>query len=286
MTVQEGPDNSASGTYPYFSEELENRAGVGRFLTPYTQALEEIEIRAGNEELKAKVLEYLSNDLPECMQQDPVLDLARHVATPNFETLRFIHLLEPLDLDIVISQDSKDRFVPANMLKKSLAKMPICTRIQQSEGRFNEQYQNISIIDFASAQGKPFTEIETLWGEPLIDFHNSLFVSFTKSNVHIVDDAAWIDRNHRGNLLEHYKKFLALFLVHGILFEDYLVEDEEEEFFKTEILGPAFTFVEKTFGYRPLIVQLTPTSVESERFWLSYPKEALSILKERLSPNL
>lgn len=275
MTVQE-----EANEYPQLisGSDLTN---IEKYITPYPEALEEINRRAADTELVKQVEEYFGNDLPACFKDRPVLYLARHVASPNFETLRFLHLLEPLSHNVVISQDSHDRFVPSNSLKKALGKLSICTHIKQTEGNYSEQYQNKTIIDFATASGRPFSEIKTLWGQPLIDFHTSLFASLTKGRVQIVDDAAWIDRHGRGDLLEHYKKFLALFLVHGVLFEDYLVESRDETYFKNEILGPAFSFVEEKFGYRPLIVQLTPTSIESERFWLSYPAQALDIINKK-----
>lgn len=277
MTVQE-----EASRYPFLNSDA-RPADLGEYMTPYERALEEIEVRAGNIQLRAMVEEYLNHDLPECFGQEPVLYLARHVATPNFETLRFLHLLEPLDFDVVISQDSRDRFVPTNPLKKALGKLPVCTRVKQTGTEYAEIYQNVTIVDFATASGKPLCDIKTLWGESLISFHTSLFSVLTKSDVRITDDADWIDRNGRGSLLDHYKKFLALFLVHGVLFEDYLVEDKDEAYFKNEILGPAFNFIEETFGFRPLIVQLTPTSIETPHFWLSYPAQTLDIINAKLT---
>ena len=276
MSAEQGAE-TPERAYPYFSEVLQEETGASRFLTPYPIALEEIRRRATDAALRQKVEEYLGGDIPEYMGQDPVLYLARHVATPNFETLRFLHLLEPLGLPIVVSQDTKDMFTSANMLKRFLGKMPVCIRITQKNGVANELFQHKTIIDFAQAQGKPMSEVETIWGEKLVAFHNRLFGRLANGSVKITDDAAWIDRNGRGDLLAHYKRFLALFIVHGVLFEDYLVEDSEEEYFIREILEPAFTFVEKTFGVRPLITQLTPSSVESVKFWLSYPKDVLPL---------
>ena len=276
MSAEQGAE-TPERAYPYFSEVLQEETGAGRFLTPYPIALEEIHRRSTDTVLRKKVEDYLAGDIPEYMGKDPVLYLARHVATPNFETLRFLHLLEPLGLPIVISQDTKDTFTSANMLKRFLGKMPVCIRITQKGGVANELYKHETIIDFAQAQGKPMSEVVTLWGEKLIEFHNRLFGKLANGSAKITDDAAWIDRNGRGDLLTHYKRFLALFIVHGVLFEDYLVEDREEEYFMREILEPAFTFVEEQFDVRPLITQLTPSSVESVKFWLSYPKDVLPL---------
>jgi len=280
MTVKEGPiDEPAPRVFPYFSEVLQEETGAGKYLTPYPTALQEIGRRSKDLELRKRVEDYLGGDVPSYFGTAPVLYLARHIATPNFETLRFMHLLQPLGLPIIISQDTKDLFSSRNAMKRALCKMSICERITSSGGQTSEHYRNKTIVDFSTAQGKPLCDITTIWGENLVDFHARLFSTLSGAEPHFVDDSEWIDRNGRGNLLAHYKKFLALFIVHGVLFEDYVIEDSEEEYFVREILGPAFLYVEEKFGVRPLITQLVPSSVESVRFWMSYPKDTLNQLK-------
>lgn len=253
--------------------------GASDLITPLHEAVEEIRRRNSDPELRRKVEEYLKGDIPEHFSSPPVLYLARHVATPNFETLRFLHLVEPLELKTVIGQDLKDKFVPKNQLKKALGKLSVSTGMSKVDGVFVEQFENVRIIDFNKHSGEPFHTIETEWGEKLSDFHKRLFSELTKREVAVVDDSDWIDRQHRGKLLAHYKKFLALFIVHGILFEDYAVDDAEERKFVRRVLRPAFRHIERTFGHKPLIAQLTPTSVESAGYWISYPTQALQVLK-------
>jgi hypothetical protein len=213
---------------------------------------------------------------------EPVLYLARHLATPNYETLRFVHLAESAGMKIVIGQDTKDKFVSHNPLKKALGKLPICLGIAQKNGRYRERYHKISVIDFNAANGKPIGSIRTRWGQSLADFHRELLSQFVDGRVEVREDAEWIDRHHRGDLLAHYKKFLALFLAHGILFEDYQPNDLHERWFIKEILRPAYEFVEEKFGYKPLISRLLPTSVESDEYWISYPQEVLTMVKDKM----
>ena len=259
-------------------------ARVDDLLTPFPEVVEELKRRASDTALRDRVEAYLG-DLPAHFQGGPVLYLARHVATPNFETLRFIHLVEGLGMKVIIGQDTKDRFVPHNQLKRALGRLPVCLGITKKDGTHGERYHKVTVIDFNAANGKPFSSIRTLWGEGLVDFHTGLLKAIAGGNVKVEDDAAWIDGNHRGSLVEHYKKFLALFLAHGVLFEDYLVEDKHEGRFVMEVLRPAFDFVEREFGHRPLITQLTPTSIESTDYWMSYPEEALDIVREKLKPD-
>lgn len=254
---------------------------TSKLLTPLDEAVVELRRRREDPVLMKKVEKYLSGDIPEHFLEGPTLYLARHVATPNFETLRFLHLVEPIDMQVVLSQDLQDRFVPKNQLKKALGKLPISTGISIKNGAYNESFEYISIVDFNTTSGKSFHEIQTVWGQNLSDFHAELFGELTSHPVRIVDESAWIDRQHRGDLLAHYKKFLALFIVHGILFEDYAVEDKEEAKFIASVLRPAYKAIEREFGCRPLIAQLTPTSIESPAFWISYPRKVLDIVRAR-----
>lgn len=245
-------------------------------LTPFAEALEELRRRQDDASLRARVEEYLNGDIPEHFQNEPILYLARHIATPNFETLRFLHIADAAEMQTVIGQDPKDIFVPQNQLKRSFGKLPVSLGLVKKDGEFQELYRHISVIDFNASNGKPLMDIDTVWGESLVGFHNRLFSLATPFPVTLVDDSAWIDRNCRGEILEHYKRFLALFLVHGILFEDYLLVDREEERFIREILIPAHSFVKKKFGVAPLITQLNPTTIESSKYWMSYPHQILA----------
>lgn len=249
-------------------------------LTPLQEAVEELHKRRKDPVLMQKVSEYLSHDIPSHFAKGPILYLARHVATPNFETLRFLHLVEPIGIPPVIGQDPSDKFVSKNQLKRALCKLPISICASMKNGTCHENIERVSIVDFKKADGKQFGNIETLWGGNLVEFHNSLFSALTKQEVEIVDDSAWIDRQHRGDLYLHYKKFLALFVVHGVLFEDYAIEDREEMIFIEKVLRPAYEAIEAQFGCKPLIAQLTPTTVESPEFWISYPKKVLDIIRQ------
>lgn len=250
-------------------------------MSPFA-AVEELEKRRKDPELQRKVEEYLAGDIPEYFKDGPILYLARHIVTPNFETLRFVSLMNQLGLKTVVSQDSKGMFVPYNQIKKALCKLPVCRGLSQKGNILNEQYQNVTIVDFNTADGKSFSEIKTIWGEKLIDFHTRLLSKLMRENIESPDDAEWIDRHHRENLLEHYKELLSLFVVHGIFFENYDMKDEHEVYFVKNILRPAFDFVEKRFGYRPIIVQVFPTTFESNRYWISYPKKVLDIVRESM----
>jgi hypothetical protein len=251
------------------------------FFTPLDVAVEEIRRRRNDPELISKVNAYLKNDAPKHLDREvPVLYLARHIATPNFEALRFIELCKPYDLPMVIGQDSKAKFVTHNELKLSLGKMQIVKGLSHNR---DEILENFSIIDLHHAQGKPVNQLHTKFGERLIDFHNSLLREIYPDGIEIHDEADWVDRNHRDNLLEQYKKMLALTCVHSVMFETYL--PQEKDFLET-ILRPAFKFIESTFGVRPLITELVPNIMEHTKNWNSYPSVLYSLVKNRITKTM
>ncbi len=271
---------TASSLFP--KDKIDDLSDI--MLTPF-EAMHELKRRRRDPAQQKRVEEYLAGDIPEYFKGDPILYLARHIVTPNFETLRFIHLMRHLGLKTVITQDSKGLFVSQNNVKRALCKLPICCRVAQKNSILHEQYHNVTIVDFNKTDGKLFSEIETVWGEKLINFHQRLFRELGLEEVEFPDDADWIDRHYRGNLLRHYKDLMALFVVHGIFFENYNPDEPQEVYFVRTILRPACEYVKEKFGYYPLIVQVFPTSFESTHFWMSYPSKVLDIIRKSMHPR-
>lgn len=246
------------------------------------EAVAEINRRRQDPLLLKRIEDYLDGDIPDYFRDGPIMHLARHVVTPNFETLRFLYLTKHLGLRTVISHDSRGLFVSQNLVKRALCKMPICRRLTQRGGKLNEQYENVSIVNFNTIDGRTFDEIRTVWGESLIDFHTNLFCELGFPSIDTPDDADWLDRHHRDNLYEHYKQLLLLFVAHGIFFENYNTQDEHELLFVESVLRPVCKWVEKEFGFKPLIVPIFPTTFESYQFWISYPRKTIDIVHEKL----
>lgn len=243
-------------------------------LTPPGEAIKEILARRKNPALIRRVEEYLHGDIPRYLKgSKPVLHLARHVAAPSFETLRFVELGRPFNLPIVVSQDPKDKFVSNNSLKRALGKMPVVKGVS-SDG--HEIVEYFTVVDFSKDVGKSFRNIKTSFGISLVKFQNKLLREIYPKEVKIVTDSAWIDRHHRGNLIEHYKEFLALMVVHGVMFESYV---DEDALFVKEILRPAFKFIKKKFGVKPLICNLVEKEILYTRDWYSYPSVLYKYIK-------
>ncbi len=235
---------------------------VSGVLTPLADAVAEIQRRRADTDLRRQVEDFLQGDIPDYLDgSQPTLFLARHVATPNFETLHFVDLARPFGLPIAIGQDSHDRFVAHNAMKRALGKLPV-----QCEGQ--RRLQHVTIIDFATAQGKRLCDVSTLDGQPLLAFHAGLMRKAALDDVRIVDDASWIDRQRRGTLHEHYKRFLALFVAHGVMLEHYIADDAS---LIRDALLPAIHFITRQFGARPLIANLVE-GVAPPLDWDAYPE--------------
>ena len=237
-----------------------------RIFTPLAEAVAELHRRREHTDLRQRVEDFLGGDIPDYLRgPQPVLYLARHIATPNFETLRFAELSRPFGLPRVIGQDTQDKFVAHNVMKRALGKLPL----QRKDG----QHEHCTVIDFATAQGQRLSDIRTLHGQPLPDFHAELMRTAHLDAVQVADDAAWISRQQRGNLPEHYKRFLALFVAHGVMLEAYIDEDAA---LVRDALRPAFAFIQQHFGVVPLIVNLHDASVLPPCEWDAYPEHVHS----------
>lgn len=261
----------------------QGKPDISKFALEPFAALEELKRRRKDGVLMKVVEDSLDGDIPPYMRAEPILYLARHLITPNFETLRFVHLIADMGVRCVVTHDSKSLFVSQNCIKRALCKLPICKRVTQTESGHHEQYQKLTIVDFNTADGKVFSDIKTLWGESIVEFHIRLFRELTASEVAIWDDAEWIDRHRRDDLLEHYKRLLSLFVAHGIFYENYNLNDAHEIAFIKTILEPACAFVEERFGYAPLIVPIFPTEPESYDFWISYPRKVQHIVSNSMN---
>lgn len=248
------------------------------FYTPLEEAVVEIKKRREDKELIQKVYDYLQGDIPEHFnRKQPILYLARHIATPNYEALRFVELSKPFKLPMVIGQDRKGKFVSHNELKRSLGKLPVTKGMSS---RQDEIVENLTVVNFTLAQGKAFNEIKTIHGKDLTEFHNSFFKHIYPNEVKIVDESEWIDRNHRDNLKEQYKKMLALTILHGIMFESF--PENENEIVQSAV-GPAFEEIFKTFGLKPLIFEHIDPQKELLRDWNGYPSILYQFFKNDLS---
>lgn len=126
------------------------------------------------------------------------------------------------------------------------------------------------IIDFGKTENQPIETIKTKWGESLADFHHRL-LTIAGLSIELSDASSWYKSNGK-KAAGYYDKFLSLFLCHGILFENFITNEEEDRFSKS-VVFPAFKQVVDHFGIKPLIVPLVPHETASTIYWRCYPAE-------------
>jgi hypothetical protein len=240
---------------------------VNDIYTPLQEAKAELERRWNDPELRKRVEDYLGDNLPLPLRSEPRALCTFHVATSNWAFFHFWKASQEIDLRPLVFEYTDDLFVTTNFDKVSLGKMVFY------HGR-NDNNEMITssehIIDLCGKnEKKKIKDVETLWGESLVDFHHRALNTFYEG-LEIYDGSE--DYHKLGkNPKEYYKYIFAFYIRNGILFENYLLTSKEKKFTE-EVLLPAFEFVWKKFGVKPLIVPLTPQNEADGKHWWCYPE--------------
>jgi hypothetical protein len=252
---------------------LDAVVGTGIY-TPVEAALAVLRQRRRDPELMKSVVEFLGGDIPDYLLKADCFVLPRHIATPNNEALYVLEQARKHGALAVFSQDPKDKFTSVNNLKRRLARPEICA---ETPARLS--YRKIDIVDVPQYEGKRLHEVHCRDGRGLIDFHNSLFDRLPVRDFFLADDSGWIDRNHRGDVANHYRRYLALFVTHGVLFEDFETADDAE--LRERTVHPLLAEFEVRWGLHPLIVKPCVDQIfPEERFYLAHPNGIIPFHEE------
>lgn len=239
------------------------------------RAIEELERRSLDTEIDKYLIEILDFGMPTpLVESKDNAVIFRHVATSNYEILRFFEVVKDLEnIKPLVLEYTQDRFLSINDWKHSLGKI----RFNKGIDRLgNPIVEAKTIIDFSTSDNRPISEVNTVWGQSLVGFHHEMlsYHSVDMSKVH--DISHWVMRAG-SNARAYYKKFLSLFLKNNILFENFLLEKKEKRFTE-EVVLPLIFEIEKESGYSPIIVALEPTETEGDDFWVSHPQKDMLVL--------
>jgi hypothetical protein len=238
--------------------------------TSLDEAKIEIQKRWKNKELKEKVTKYLG-EIPSFFCDEPRAIIFRNIVTPDHELLYFLELADKIELKASGLEFMEDNFCTRNADKLCLGKMAFFEKRNKVE---DIVMHYTKVIDLMKNDNKKFSEIKTLGGEKLVDFHHRLLAQSRAKRIEMYDMSQWIAENG-GHAREYYKRILAFFICHGVLFESF-VTDDSEEVFERDVTLPAIQEIEKLFGVKPLMVQLLPNT--EDRYWWCYPKETESLI--------
>lgn len=261
---------------------IHNRDAFNAFVyTPAQIVAAELQARKKDAALTKTVNELLSVPVPSILENTIGAVLVRHIVSPNYEVRRFVTIVEMLpELQPIFFEYSEDKFTSNNEEKTAYGKVGYFKGVDR-HGASILEFQ--SIIDFNTANGKKISQVRTRWGQPLPEFHHELFsqtaLSLTPDNFFNISD--WFQKSG-GSAKEYYTNLLLLFIQHGVLFENFLI-DHPSSSFTRDIFLPAFLYcIEKT-GLKPLIVELEPTEIEGDRFWMCYPEETKAYIQSKIS---
>lgn len=251
--------------------------------TNINSAVAILDQRRNDLSLEKYVKNYIPN-LPHIINiNDRIAFLSRDVATPNNETIKFIDLANKNKLRPLFWEYYDDRFSPnVNITKHSLAKMMFYLGLDKKN---NDKVRGATVVDFNLYNSKKISEVKTLWGESLVDFHHALFgtiYSTEKSKEFLFFDASGWYHELGGEVSVYYKYILLLFIKNGILFEDFVLDDIEEILFIRKVFLKAFIDIYLETGLKPLICPLN-LGGKNPNFSMYYPDSLQNIVRNKIN---
>jgi len=232
--------------------------------TPLSDALRLLEERQKDPDLVSKIEKLLKGGVPRILRDKKCGIMARQLATPNNENRMFISLASDNNLHPVFVEYFEDKFTSNNKYKHSLGQIHVQNKFDKNG---NDCVEKINIIDFHKYDGKKLGEVNTLWGESLVNFHKKLFNLHNINEISFFNEIDWYEKNGE-TVEEFYINFFILVTCFGILFENFLIlKDNDEGDFTKMVVLPALDKAIKLTGLKPLIVPIEALDLEIDDFW-------------------
>lgn len=232
--------------------------------TPIEAVKEQGQKRWGDEALKKEVAQFV-RQVPAPMLAQPRAWLGRYIASPDHELFQFLRRSQEAGLKPLIIEALDDNFYRHNVDKMCLAQMGF---LDKDGG----EPLKTKIIDVKRSHMKPFSSLKTSWGQDFIEFHHQLFFKHIH-NVERYAASPWFNLQGH-NAKEYYPPLLALFICYGVMFEDFITNEDEERF-AVEVVYPAFEAIQSRFGMRPLIARIYSDEELSQPYTFCYPQYML-----------
>lgn len=237
----------------------------------------EIKRRHRDKSLKKRLDDFWGENKPDFINDGgPRSVLSKPLITPNLEFKYFLDVSKEIDMDICLWEYGNGKFVGKNQEKRHLGKMFFYHGHGKRGGNI---IQSRSVVDFTKEEGKKMSEVRTVCGKSLIDFHHEILQKhFPEESKKIKDISKWFDKTRY--LDAYYLYYLSLFIRDHVLFENFLIDEKEESKFTFEKFLPSFKKAQEIFGCKPLIVPLLPHEYEKSHFWLSYDEKTQKIVED------
>lgn len=240
--------------------------------TPLEKAVAELHRRRTDEELCRTIAEFRRMHLPEFLDGEPNAFFVRPVFSADLEFERFAALSRQAGLPPLCLEISKDHFYSFNHEKYRRGKLTF---------HWPNRTRALRVMDF-NYDGRRFDEIPSLNGCSMVEFHHRLLAYAHPELADRVRDASdWIFA--ASQISPRYLHLLSLATIHGILFENFFMDDPEERRFMEERIFPSFTRAIELFGVKPLIVRLFTQEEENTPICWQYPGELYPFARDLLN---
>lgn len=197
----------------------------------------------------------------------PTAILARHVATPNYETLWFARLARRHGFQAIVIEHRSDRFTAHNPAKNTLARLPIVTGRSRNGRPIIRRHV---LFDVREHEGRPFDEIVTDSGEPLVAYHHRKLAEVMGADAPGIMDLRQILPRPMSDPFLYYREFFKMLYGHLVLLEDFVADEQTAAFFQKTVL-PAWREAVADTGQRPQIARIVPGRRTSSPMLLAYP---------------
>lgn len=263
-----------------YEDLISNKKSFYDFVyTPLSEAIKILEERQKDGELIKKIENILGEDnIPSVFKDKGLKGFQfRQIATPNHESLTFIKIAKDFDIKPIFCEHHNDKFTTNNFFKLSLGQIKINNGFDKNNDIILEK---INVIDIKNSDGLKIKEIKTLWGESMIDMHKNLFkcYNFCK-DISFINMSEWYNQNGN-NPYSCYKNIFMFFIVHGIMFENFL-DNKDEYSFTKDIILPTLKEVSDKIGLKPLIVPIPPMEREKSKCLVYHSPEIKKYLKDK-----
>ncbi|MBP6060564.1 MAG: hypothetical protein KA515_00990 [Candidatus Pacebacteria bacterium] len=243
------------------------------------EAREEIKKRWSDETLKKKVEEYLSNNfIPGIQKNEPRAVFIRTIISPDNGYDFFFLNANYLGLKPLYSEYTDDLFVGLSEEKLGLARLHLIWE--------DGKKKLVDIVDFKNYHGKQIPDVKVVTGENLVDFHHNL-LKFSQYPIGEITNVSKYFKSY-GKPKDYYPYYLANFICHGVLFENFETDPSTHEYkFTNDVALSVIDLLEKQFGVKPIIVKLYPDNQTEEEdfFWWCYNSSINNFLINYVKKN-
>lgn len=239
---------------------------MSKFYCSLDDAREELARRWLDEKLKANIEAELGQHFMPHFKNNPRGVFDPCLVSPGNGYTFFLQCSHYVKCIPIVTEYLADTFISYNSDKAGLGRL----RAYLQDG----QKVLVDLIDFGANERKMITDILIYTGERLVDFHHEL-LNISKYRCEIQDISDWF--KSIGKCKDYYYQYLLHFIAHGVIFENFVTEEDEESdretAFTQNVVLPAVARIEQRYGLKPLNVRLYPSrqSDEEDFYWWYYP---------------